>query len=101
MFALTVTQTPKALRKALQSYLPAAVMSLRFESEALGTLSGRSIYDRLFLNFTLEPLGVLLTCLRFGTGSQYVAVVSPEICVDQAGLDLTEICIPLPWKSWD
>lgn len=66
-------------------------MSLKYESEAPGTLSGKSlyiIYGRLFLKCTLELLGVLLSCLGFSTGSQYIAVASLEFCVEQAGLKL-------------
>ena len=36
----------------------------------------------------------------FETGFLY-ASCPITLCVDQAGLDLTEICMPLPPKCWD
>jgi hypothetical protein len=37
----------------------------------------------------------------FDTGSHYVALAGLELSVDQAGLELREILLPLPPKCWD
>lgn len=39
--------------------------------------------------------------LFFETGFPYLELTSLELCVDQAGLDLTNIHLPLPPDCWD